>query len=32
MQRAEQIALERGCELVYLATYSFQAPEFYSKT
>ena len=31
LQRAEQIALEHGCNVVYLATYSFQAPGFYRK-
>ena len=31
LQRAEEIALERNCELAYLATYSFQAPAFYRK-
>jgi GNAT superfamily N-acetyltransferase len=31
LQRAEQVAIERGCELVFLSTYSFQAPEFYRK-
>lgn len=31
LKRAEQIAAERGCDVVYLATYSFQAPGFYRK-
>jgi GNAT superfamily N-acetyltransferase len=31
LQRAEQIAFEHGCDVAYLATYSFQAPEFYRK-
>jgi GNAT superfamily N-acetyltransferase len=31
LRRAEQIALERVCDVVYLSTYSFQAPEFYRK-
>ena len=31
LQRAEEIALERGCNVVYLFTYSFQAPVFYKK-
>ena len=31
LKRAEQIAIDRGCDLVYLSTYSFQAPEFYRK-
>ena len=31
LRRAEQIALEHGCNVVYLATYAFQAPGFYRK-
>ena len=29
--RAEQIAIERGCEVVFLDTFGFQAPGFYLK-
>lgn len=31
LRRVEEIALERRCTLIQLETYSFQAPEFYSK-
>ena len=31
MGRAEQIAEERACEVVFLNTMTFQAPGFYSK-
>jgi ribosomal protein S18 acetylase RimI-like enzyme len=31
MGRAEQIARERACEVVFLSTMTFQAPAFYSK-
>jgi GNAT superfamily N-acetyltransferase len=31
MRRAEQIARERACEVVFLNTMTFQAPAFYSK-
>ena len=31
LRRAEEFALEHGCDVVYLATYSFQAPGFYRK-
>jgi len=31
LRRAEEIAAQRGCGVVYLSTYSFQAPEFYRK-
>lgn len=31
MKRAETIAKERGCKYVFLNTFSFQAPLFYTK-
>ncbi|CAD5373297.1 Acetyltransferase (GNAT) family protein [Rubrivivax sp. A210] len=31
MRRFEQAAAERGCDLVYLDTFSFQAPAFYER-
>jgi len=31
LRRAEQIATEHGCDVVYLSTYAFQAPGFYQK-
>ena len=31
LSRAEQIAAERGCEVIFLDTYTFQAPGFYTK-
>lgn len=31
LTRAEQIAAERDCEVIYLDTYAFQAPGFYTK-
>jgi hypothetical protein len=29
LRQAEQIAIQRLCDVVYLSTYSFQAPAFY---
>lgn len=31
LQRAEDVARERGCKYVFLNTFGFQAPEFYKK-
>ena len=31
LSRAEQIATERGCDVIFLDTYTFQAPGFYMK-
>jgi GNAT superfamily N-acetyltransferase len=31
LSEAERIAKERSCDLVYLSTFQFQAPEFYAK-
>jgi hypothetical protein len=31
MQRAEEIARARPCDIVFLATMTFQAPQFYEK-
>jgi GNAT superfamily N-acetyltransferase len=31
LTRAERMAAELGCEVIYLATYTFQAPDFYTK-
>lgn len=31
LRRAEEFAREHGCDVVYLSTYSFQAPGFYRK-
>ena len=30
VQRAEELARERGCDVAYLSTFDFQAPEFYA--
>lgn len=31
LSRAEDVAMERGCDVIYLFTYAFQAPGFYRK-
>jgi len=31
LSRAEEIATERGCDVIFLDTYTFQAPGFYRK-
>lgn len=31
IEKAEQVAKERGCQYAFLNTFSFQAPEFYKK-
>jgi ribosomal protein S18 acetylase RimI-like enzyme len=31
MKRAEALALEQGCDVIYLDTFDFQAPGFYEK-
>lgn len=31
LRQAEQIALEKGCRIILLDTFSFQAPDFYIK-
>ena len=31
LRQAERIAMERPCEVIYLSTFQFQAPEFYAK-
>lgn len=30
VKRAEELARERGCDVAYLSTFDFQAPEFYA--
>ena len=31
MKRAEALALEQGCDVIYLDSFDYQAPEFYEK-
>jgi ribosomal protein S18 acetylase RimI-like enzyme len=31
LNNMEEFAIEKGCKLIYLDTFSFQAPEFYKK-
>lgn len=31
LARAEDVAMKRGCEVIYLETYTFQAPNFYRR-
>jgi GNAT superfamily N-acetyltransferase len=31
LARAEEVAAQRGCEVIFLNTYGFQAPGFYAK-
>jgi GNAT superfamily N-acetyltransferase len=31
MKRAEELAVEQGCNAIYLDTFDFQAPKFYEK-
>jgi GNAT superfamily N-acetyltransferase len=31
LNKMEELAIEKGCRLIYLDTFSFQAPEFYKK-
>jgi hypothetical protein len=31
MQRAEALALDQGCDVIYLDTFDYQAPGFYEK-